>query len=172
MMKQFILTATSIAYILSITSIADAKVAKTNRKVTLAQPCQSPAYVNSKYTQLAKTYPGVNNDLKDICQLINTHQIVNNRRADEIEDLRENQQRGSSSSTRIEIKSIKLSRYSQEKINAITALADTDIELIEKKYAWNKKTWNLSEAKTVKHRFTFVKMGDKWIFENDSLVIK
>jgi hypothetical protein len=62
MIKSFILAATSIAYILSISVIADAKVQKINKRIDRSQSCQNPVDTNSQYNQLAKEYPDELND--------------------------------------------------------------------------------------------------------------
>jgi hypothetical protein len=67
MMKQFILAATSISYILSIANIADAKIKTSIQKVDREQTCQNQESNPTQAIDISTS------DIRAICQLITNH---------------------------------------------------------------------------------------------------
>ncbi|WP_310481388.1 hypothetical protein [Chamaesiphon sp. VAR_48_metabat_403] len=162
-MKKFILAATSIAYILSISSISDAKVSKTNKSVDLAQTCKKPVYANSQYAQLTKEHPDLAKDLRDICQLINNYYVLRHQGLKKYEDSIPHHD-GDVTQGSTEVKNIKLVKYVQ--FNSAVKYADAEVESIQRDYAWNNNSWKLAKARAIICRFSFTK-SDKWQLESE-----
>jgi hypothetical protein len=165
MLKSFILAATSIACIFSISSIADAKVAKIHKSVDRGQSCENPVDSNSQYTQLAKNYPNLGNDLKAICQLINNHYSLKHRRLStnwDTKDLQKLPAHGYSVVGNTEVKNMKLVEYSQNKLIDRSTRASADIEVNERRYAWENSSWKLVSTAASTYHFTFIKTNDRW----------
>jgi hypothetical protein len=175
MMKPFIIAATLIACFFSIDNIADAKGVKNKTKIGARQPCENSFYSSSKYTQLAKDYPSLGNDLKDICQLINNHYSQKHRSLStnwDTENLQKLPASGYSVVGNTEVKSIKLVKYSPNKIIGINTDASTDIEVNVREYAWANSAWKLVNTAIGTYRFNFIKTNGKWRIESDNLIVQ
>jgi hypothetical protein len=155
MMKLFIIAATSIAYILSITSISDAKNVKNSIKRDRLQSCQDPVNLNSQYNQLAKDRININKDLKSICQLINQHYL---RKHQGIPTYHQANipAHGFNVRGNTEVENIKLIEYSNAK-------AIAKIESAEREYAWENSSFKLVKTETVTYIFLFLKKNDEWV---------
>jgi hypothetical protein len=170
MMKPFI-AAISIAYILSIPSISDAKNVKNIRKIDRAQPCQDPVNLSSEYNQLAKYHPTLNKDLQSICQLINQHYL---RKHQSIPTYPPEHLPANKLSVLgiTEVESIKLIEYSKGKAIGQDANATVKIKSAVREYTRENSSWKLVKTESVTYHFIFVKKNDEWVFQGNLQVAR
>lgn len=163
-MKSFILTATSIVYIFSISSIADAKVAKTTKITGRNITCQNPITSNSQSNQLFQDNLTLKEDVKAVCQLINNVFTKSNESGLKLENSPVSPGTIYTEMSAIEVSSIKLVDYRKSGLSKTTDV-DVDIEFINRKYSMrkNERKWNFDRAENWIARAIFQKKDGQWL---------
>ena len=157
MIKSFVLAATSIAYILSIANIVDAKVQKSDQKIYREQSCLSQT------AQSTQAYNISTADIRGICQSLTNHYTGLNKYgvAKQESCIRTScSNRNDSEFRAFEVNKIELISYHNKDQAMIR------IEHINRLYEWVDRNWVLTKKHLAISEVQFFKKDDKWTYKD------
>jgi hypothetical protein len=155
MKKLFVFAATSIACILSVISIADAKVPKGTKVVNRDLGCQSQTRLNNQVENISTE------DIRSICKIITNHYRDGNERGRINESERKNFRA-------LEVTKMKIVSANETTTNSVDYVL-VNIEFIHRTYTWDSenKKWLMPKENPSVVDVVFLKRNGKWTYTED-----
>jgi hypothetical protein len=155
MKKLFVFAATSIACILSVISIADAKVPKGTKIVNRDLGCQSQTRLNNQVENISTE------DIRSICKIITKHYRDGNERGRMNEPKRE-------AFSALEVTKMKIVSANATTTNSVDYVL-VKIDFIYRNYIWDSenKKWLMPNEDPSGVDVVFLKRNGKWTYTED-----